>query len=101
MRKNQRLCLYILIPAFLLLGASCSQPKPEIRDVPTDIAATPKALNVDVKTLAADIDPECKMSLAEGVNDTATVNGKRYGFCSEGCKKSYIAENTPKDSTTK
>lgn len=101
MKNNLRTVFYTILPAILLATSSCNHPQPEIRPVPENVAPETKTIKVDLKTLATDIDPECKMSLKDGVGDTATVNGKLYGFCSEGCKNSFIAENTVKDTLKK
>lgn len=48
---------------------------------------------VDISSLAIKIDPVCKMSLEEyPATATAEHDGKSYGFCSEFCKKKFVAD---------
>ena len=101
MNNTMKKMISLAISGWMIAAISCNHPQPEVKPVPTDVVAAPPTIKIDVKTLAMDIDPECKMSLSEGVGDTATVNGKLYGFCSAGCKSSYIAENTVKDTLKK
>ena len=51
-----------------------------------------EGIKIETASLARPDDPVCGMSVKEGVNDTATVDGKLYGFCSSGCKDEFIKE---------
>lgn len=47
-------------------------------------------INITGLKFAQDTDPVCEMSIKDGVADTATVNGKLYGFCSPVCKEDFV-----------
>ncbi|MFN3402630.1 MAG: YHS domain-containing protein [Cytophagaceae bacterium] len=52
-------------------------------------------ISYNSEIFASDIDPVCNMSIKNGAADTATVNGKLYGFCNTGCKEEFL-KNTEK-----
>lgn len=52
-------------------------------------------LHLSAEKFASDQDPICKMPITESQADTASVNGKLYGFCSKDCKKTFL-ENPDK-----
>lgn len=105
--------LFILVVAIVIQG--CSQPKsapdapaanegvtieapashaemsmPEAKPEAGAVEAPPA---IDLNTLALKIDPVCKMSLEEfPAAATAEHEGKTYGFCSEVCKKKFVAD---------
>lgn len=37
-------------------------------------------------------DPYCNMKIGTKVADTATIDGKFYGFCAKTCKEKYLEE---------
>ncbi|MBE9600711.1 YHS domain-containing protein [Pedobacter sp. MC2016-24] len=39
-----------------------------------------------------DIDPVCKMKVKAGITRTHVHYKTVYGFCSEGCKKSFVKQ---------
>lgn len=39
---------------------------------------------------AAKDDPICGMPVKGGISDTATVDGKLYGFCAKECKDEFL-----------
>lgn len=39
-----------------------------------------------------DIDPVCKMKVKAGITRTHIHNKTVYGFCSDGCKKSFVKQ---------
>lgn len=41
-------------------------------------------------TFASKKDTTCHMPLSAGVQDTAVVDGKVYGFCSKECKDEFL-----------
>jgi YHS domain-containing protein len=55
-----------------------------------------KAATIDISKLnfASKNDTTCGMPISAGVEDTATVNGKLYGFCSKECKESFLKTAT-------
>ena len=47
-------------------------------------------INITPDQLSDVIDPVCKMSMENrAIADTATYNGKLYGFCNTGCKEAF------------
>jgi len=81
---------------FLVIIASMSSCTPQKKEpeqkpipVPTEVSAV--KINVDSSSLSSVNDTICGMPLSAGIADTATVNGKLYGFCSSGCKDSFLA----------
>jgi len=46
-------------------------------------------LSVEKVNLASDKDPVCQMSVKDHFEDTASYNGKVYGFCNPGCKAEF------------
>ncbi len=94
MKKNYQL----LLATSIMIGflACNSKQEPEQKTAP---ALESKAeenkkeeIKIETSSLARLDDPVCGMSVKEGVNDTATVDGKLYGFCSTGCKDEFIKE---------
>ncbi len=49
----------------------------------------PKGLNITLTSLAKPNDPVCGMDLKEGVGDTLSYHGKRYGFCGDECRDKF------------
>lgn len=72
--------------------SSCGNMKPEQKST----APSPKrTIQIDVATLATKTDPVCGMALKQGeVGDTASYNGKIYGFCGTGCKDDFMKSPT-------
>jgi len=78
-----------------LLAVSCNnQPKPEQKVAPAMEGnnVPDGGIKIDPALLVSAIDPVCGMSVQESVADTATYDGKLYGFCSEGCKDDFLLE---------
>ena len=86
----------ILIFAGLAWGiSSCNNSQqPEQKAAPTTQMNEPadEGIKIDIATLASTDDLVCGMSVKDGVGDTATYNGKLYGFCSSGCKEDFLKE---------
>lgn len=59
-----------------------ANPEPMSDDAQIDITG----LTVEAR------DPYCNMKVATKVADTATINGKLYGFCAKSCKEKYLEE---------
>ena len=52
-----------------------------------------KGINIKVSQLASKIDYSCKMELEDGsIADTASYQGKTYGFCSTECKTEFMKD---------
>ena len=57
--------------------------------------APKKTIDIAVASLALKIDPVCGMPAKKGeIGDTATYEGKIYGFCSSGCKEEFLKTPT-------
>lgn len=84
-----------LITAFasLLLLASCTtNPKgPEQLPVPPEVTEHETlGINISPDLLASKKDPVCNMPVSGGIADTASYEGKLYGFCATGCKEAFV-----------
>ncbi len=52
-----------------------------------------KGVNIKLSELATNKDLNCDMPLSEGaIADTATYQGKIYGFCSTECKADFMKD---------
>lgn len=74
-----------------LVFTACNQ-KPESK---TDMAAAteekPKTIEIKVSDLATNKDFVCGMEVSDGgIADTASYEGKLYGFCSSECKDEFV-----------
>jgi hypothetical protein len=67
----------------------------------TSISAKTKGMHTDVAVVKKDfskiqfaskLDYSCFMPLTAGLEDTAIVNGKVYGFCSKECKDEFMKD---------
>ncbi len=80
------LCLILALGLF----SACNQKPAEASKTEQKPAATNK---IELSTLASNKDYVCGMTLeAGGVNDTASYNGKTYGFCSTECKTEFLKD---------
>jgi len=53
--------------------------------------APKKIIDIPVTSLAIKSDPVCGMPMKQGeIADTATYQGKIYGFCGSGCKEEFV-----------
>ena len=82
----------------MCLGISCNNSTNNNQTVKSDTtnisaeeddSAIPR-LNVPTSKMALAIDPICKMNLDIHLSDTASFDGKLYGFCSEECKETFL-----------
>ena len=96
--KLFRIPIAILVATFVIL-ASCNNG-PDDADkaaaakqrVDSAMEAA-KHAGIDITGLAIEPkDPYCEMPVTAGVTDTATINGKLYGFCAATCKEEYLKE---------
>jgi YHS domain-containing protein len=54
-----------------------------------------KTIEIAVTSLALKNDPVCEMPIKQGeIGDTATYEGKVYGFCGTGCKDEFVKAPT-------
>lgn len=88
--------LITIIAAGLIMAASCgnsdtraSEPvkmKHTAATVKTDTAKFTLSMVYNKKDLV------CRMPLTAGIGDTVHYKGKVYGFCSKGCKASFVED---------
>lgn len=50
----------------------------------------PSSIDTTGLTFASKDDPICGMPIKGGISDTATVDGKLYGFCAKECKDEFL-----------
>lgn len=83
---------------FSLALISCGQKATEGKNTKVEGAKPPVEKvadgKIDVAILASKIDPVCEMDVSAGVADTATYQGKVYGFCGTGCKEEFVKKPT-------
>lgn len=87
----KQVIFYGLLAGSIFLGA-CNQkaaaPKAEEK-----MSSDSKMVNIKLTALATNKDLNCDMPLDEGgIADTATYNGKVYGFCSTECKADFVKD---------
>jgi nitrous oxide reductase accessory protein NosL len=84
--------------ATVFVFASCTQPKPEQKAIPApaEKIAAANTINIPINQLAMPTDTTCGMSLSDGIGDTLHVGDKIYGFCSTGCKESFVKQLSQK-----
>ena len=77
--------------------SACSNPQPENAAVPDKVSMEQESsIKLAEGVLVSTNDTVCGMSVGNEPNDTVTVNGKLFGFCSTGCKESFLAEHSVK-----
>lgn len=83
------------IASFSILGLmliSCNKEKSkqdnfEVKHISHEEMKASTKLDVAVVN---DLDPICGMKTADHLSDTATYEGKVYGFCSTMCKEEFL-----------
>jgi len=86
----------ILAVAIALILSACDTNAVKDEAVLSPHAPNPNeftGVNIKVSELATDKDLYCDMTVADGaIADTATIDGKIYGFCSAMCKEEVVAD---------
>ncbi len=85
----------VLLMTALACGLfSCNQGSPETTKSETNSPAPAEGkMNVKLAQLSSDMDYVCGMSITDdGISDTASYEGKLYGFCSKECKDEFVKE---------
>jgi YHS domain-containing protein len=86
--KNLLLSTSLLLA--LVLG-SCNQKPAEEKKA--EATPAPAKIELRLADLGTDKDLYCDMPLEEGaIADTATYEGKVYGFCSKECKAEFLKD---------
>lgn len=84
----------VAIAAITLALAACGQKAENKENTKVEGAKPPmekaEGIQIDVAKLASKIDPVCEMDITDGVADTASYEGKLYGFCGTGCKEDFV-----------
>lgn len=74
-------------------GPSDAEKAAEAKQKVNSAMEASKHTGIDITGLAIEPkDPYCMMPVTAGVSDTATINGKLYGFCAATCKEEYLKE---------
>jgi YHS domain-containing protein len=62
------------------------------KDTSSHSMPTVEQIGIDTTGLkfASKDDPTCGMPITAGISDTATVDGKLYGFCAKECKDEFL-----------
>lgn len=93
-RKMKTGIHHFCIVPFICLVISCGRTtqRPENKPVPVErlMERTGPLVQIEISKLVSPIDTICGMSLVEGIADTLNLDGKLYGFCSTGCKQSFV-----------
>lgn len=77
--------------------SACSNPQPENAAVPDKVSMEQESsIKLAEGVLVSTNDTVCGMSVGNEPNDTVTVDGKLFGFCSTGCKESFLAQHSVK-----
>jgi len=88
---------YLFIAASVTVLFACSNSKPEQAAVPDKVSmGNESSIKLEEGMLVSTNDTVCGMPIGNEPNDTVTYEGKLYGFCSTGCKESFLAEHTGK-----
>ena len=82
---------FMAIICSALMLTACNQNDKPAATTETKAADTKGGTNIKLSQLASNKDYNCGMTLEEGaVADTASYNGKTYGFCSPECKADFL-----------
>ena len=78
----------------VLALVSCNQKtEPKAETTTPEVTAAPAKMEVKVSDLATNKDFVCGMEVADGsIADTASFEGKLYGFCSVECKAEFAKD---------
>ena len=87
----KKVMFYGVLAISLALGA-CNQ-KAAAPKADDKMATDSKTVKIKLSELASNKDPNCEMTVEEGsIADTATYQGKIYGFCSSECKEDFLKD---------
>ncbi len=88
--KNLKNIFALTLLGLTLFSCNKEQPKQgnfEVKHVSHEEMKATQKLDVAVVN---EFDPICGMKTADHLSDTATYNGKTYGFCSTMCKDEFL-----------
>ena len=88
----KKLCFGLLV-ALLFGSNSCNHKAQEQTAASQAPAVEKKGIDIKLSQLASNKDFNCDMTLEEGsIADTASYQGKLYGFCSSECKAEFLKD---------
>ncbi len=87
----EHLKLWPVLAALLLASCHAPNKQPEKPAYSSKTSRLPGRDFSHVK-FALDLDLGCYMPLTAGIEDTAMVDGKVYGFCSKECKEEFYKD---------
>lgn len=82
-----------LIACSIILWAcnnATTEEKSNTDTTQTSTMTEPTGIDTTGLTFASKDDPICGMPVKGGISDTATVDGKLYGFCAKECKDEFL-----------
>lgn len=86
MEKLRLVVLATMVAGFVACNSHNGKPEEKSE-------STSKTINVKVADLASNQDLVCGMKLVDGhIGDTASYQGKVYGFCSSECKSEFLKD---------
>lgn len=88
--------LFAMLTSLAMVSCSRLAPQPENKPVPAEkmMKAAGPMIPVSLDLLVSSRDTVCGMSLKGGVADTVVLSGKIFGFCSPGCKKTFLTKQS-------
>ncbi len=84
------LTLAICFSAFVACNNASTEQKVATDTTNASTMAEPVGIDTVGLKFSSKEDPICGMPVAGGIADTATVNGKLYGFCAKECKDEFL-----------
>ena len=82
--------LAICFAAFIACNNAATEEKATTDTPQTSTMVEPTGIDTTGLKFASKEDPICGMPIAGDISDTATVNGKLYGFCAKECKDEFL-----------
>lgn len=89
----------IIIAAGITVAASCNNPRTSgtAKSDPVKVQQAKTTVKTDTTKFTLSMvdnkkDFVCRMPLTAGIGDTVHYKGKVYGFCSKGCKESFLQD---------
>lgn len=82
--------LIACITIFWSCNNAVTEEKSNADTTQTSTMTEPTSVDTTGLTFASKDDPICGMPIKGGISDTATVDGKLYGFCAKECKDEFL-----------
>jgi YHS domain-containing protein len=84
------LTLALCVSTFIACNNAATEEKATTDTTNASTMAEPVGIDTVGLKFSSKEDPICGMPVAGGIADTATVNGKLYGFCAKECKDEFL-----------